>query len=90
MKKYKIEKRFLDLAHLLLEIMIESEEYADVPKSFKMPKNVINRTAHTLQDHYKAGKYTETNGGLYYSGMTEDFGGYFDREMAKFVKDRYK
>ena len=84
-----IEKRFLELAHLLLEIMIEGQEFK-VPDDFKMSEEAIKGTALALQEDFLSGKLNYTDGGLYYSGMTEDYGGRYERELYDLVQPSHK
>jgi hypothetical protein len=76
----KIEKRFRDLANLLVQIMVEESPVVDV----KIPRFVVDATARALQRGYAEGEYKEDKDGmLYYAGMIEDFGGYIDNEIQK-------
>lgn len=77
-----IEEQFYDLARLLLDIIGEGE-FHDV-EDFKMPEEIILETAFSLQTGYYNNDFErDENGMLYYSGMTEDYCGLYDKEFAK-------
>lgn len=71
---------------MLNDMIGEESQYSDVPKDFSMPMEIIIQTASLLQKAYNNKEFSEhTNGGLYYVGMTEDFGGFIDHEYYKQV-----
>jgi len=74
---FEVQDRFVSLAELLLQMTLESQEYK-LPDDFKMPESTIDLTAISLARGFALGEFQETDGGLYYSGMMEDYGGYFE------------
>lgn len=74
-----ITQEFYKLAELLNQIIGEGE-FLDTP-DFHMPEKVILETAFYLQNAFIEGEFMrDDEGRLYYSGMTEDFGGLFEAE----------
>lgn len=70
-----MENKFVRLAELLLDIMGENSDNPDI----KMPDSIILQTAQALAEGYERGNFAENdNGAMYYAGMTEDYGGYYD------------
>jgi hypothetical protein len=83
----KIEERFIQLAEMLNDMISGESQYNNVPKDFSMPKEIIVQTATLLQKAYNKKEFSEdSNGALYYVGMTEDFGGLIDLEYYKKVR----
>lgn len=81
--------RFIELAKLINQIMSEGI-YLDCP-DFEMPYDVIELTASALEHGYNSGDYTEDeNGMLYYSGMVDDYGGFFEKEYEKQLINQLK
>lgn len=77
----EVTPRFRGLAELLLQIIIEGQEFK-VSDDFKMPESTILLTAKALEKGFLNGEFKEDeNGALYYSGMTEDFGGYYETAL---------
>ncbi len=75
---------FIKLAELLCQIMVEEDDRLDL--SFKMPQEAIDKTVEALEKSYEEGNLKPNGeGGFYYAGMTADFGGYYEKEIEKFV-----
>lgn len=69
---------------MLNDMIADESQYAMVPKDFSMPKETILETATLLQKAYNNKELSEdSNGALYYSGITEDFGGLIDFQYYK-------
>ena len=74
-------KRFVDLAQLLCQIMVEEEHLSP---DFKMSKEAMSKTAAILQSDFENGILVEDeNKMLYYAGMIEDYGGLYEEEINK-------
>lgn len=93
------DKRFVDFAELLVEIMVESDtvlksacleagkEMTDVNfGSLKIPEKIIHKTATAIQKDFEAGILKENNGMLYDEYSIDNYGGYIDKEIVKQVK----
>ena len=99
-KTIRVEKRFKELAQLLVEMMVESEstmsivlEYAGVvDKTYmefdpKVSAEAKRKTAIALQKGFKCGDFNEDDEGrLYYVGMVEEFGGWIEKDLVRQAK----
>lgn len=80
----KIKKEFLILASLLYEIMCDESWAKGLPKNFKLSEKIKLKTAKALQNGFEKGDFKADEGGaMYYAGMTEDYGGFIEKEMEK-------
>lgn len=97
-KVAKVATRFMDLAWLLVQIMVESDStlalaleavghHKDTPFDPEIPDRVVRKTALSLQRAFKSGALKEdAEQRLYYSGMVDEFGGYISEELERQAK----
>lgn len=52
-----------------------------------IPEDVIKRTAYELECGFQNAQFDKTEGGYYYSGMTEDYGGFIEKAMINRAKE---
>lgn len=99
MKKHSPDKRFVEFAHLLVEIMVESDTVLAAAcfeagknvkelnlDSLKIPENIIQKTATVVQKDFESGILKENKGMLYDEYSIDNYGGYIDREIARQIK----
>jgi hypothetical protein len=76
-----LEKRFVNLAELLTQIMVESPE---VSSNAEIPRSTVLRTARALEEGYKNGDFREDEEGrLYNVLMVDNYGGFIDRSLRR-------
>lgn len=74
---------FKKVATMLCEIMAEEDRELD--EKFTMPESAIEATALSLKEAYVNGFLKkDENNALYYVGMIEDYGGYFEKEIDSY------
>lgn len=79
----KLEQRFIDLAELLIQIMVES-----CPTDVKISDKAKKKTARALQNGYERGDYVaDETGALYNVWMIDDYGGLIDKEIQAQEKE---
>jgi hypothetical protein len=69
------KSKYLELAELIRDILCENI-YPELNMGFSMPHEAIIKTAASLE---------QCNRTQYYAGIIDDFGGYMDREIEKYL-----
>ena len=92
------DKRFIDFAELLVEIMVESDtvltsacseagkEANEVNfNSLKIPRGIVLKTAKVVQKDFEAGILKENKGMLYDEYSIDNYGGLIDKHITRFA-----